>query len=362
MARREFLALGKVFNPEKHKIGGYYISEKLDGVRVFWDGGLTRGRPTVSVPWAGIINPKTGQQKDKIRPTASGLWSRYGNPISAPDWFLNQLPPIPIDGELFAGRGKFQKTVSYVKKEEPVDAEWENINFLAFSCPSLWSVMQTGEIKNAQMVCNLVREDIEAYVRSIATPDWQHLTAPSFESELANLNAYLDSTNEVLELVQQTKLPLDHDEALDVAMRRMHDVTSVGGEGIIIRNPAATWTPKRTADILKGKQVLDAEGTVVGFTSGRKTDKGSKLLGKIGALILDFNGKRLELSGLTDEERLFATDGGLCYAESYPGIDMPDNFEGKHFKRGDRVSFIYRELSDDGIPKEARYYRMRPDE
>ena len=41
---------------------------------------------------------------------------------------------------------------------------------------------------------------------------------------------------------------------------------------------------------------------MTGFTSGRETNKGSRLLGKIGALITDFNGKRLELSGLTDTE------------------------------------------------------------
>ena len=44
---------------------------------------------------------------------------------------------------------------------------------------------------------------------------------------------------------------------------------------------------------------------MVGFTSGRETTKGSRLLGKIGALIVDYQGKRLELSGLTDAEREF---------------------------------------------------------
>jgi hypothetical protein len=36
---------------------------------------------------------------------------------------------------------------------------------------------------------------------------------------------------------------------------------------------------------------------------------------------------------------------------------MPEDFQGKHFKVGDVVTFKYRELSDDGIPKEARYWR-----
>jgi hypothetical protein len=78
----------------------------------------------------------------------------------------------------------------------------------------------------------------------------------------------------------------------------------------------------------------------------------------IGALILDYNGKRLELSGLTDEERRFATEDTEAHAWHNPGEDMPTGTEGKHFKVGDKVEFRYRELSDAGIPKEARYLRQ----
>ena len=38
---------------------------------------------------------------------------------------------------------------------------------------------------------------------------------------------------------------------------------------------------------------------------------------------------------------------------------MPAFFQGKSFKRGQTVTFKYRELTDDGIPKEARYWRRR---
>ena len=106
--RREFLQLADHYDPHKHDVAGWFVSEKLDGTRCFWDGGLTRGLPTEQVPWASIIDPKTGEKKAKIKPVATGLWSRYGNPIMAPDWWLNQLPACPLDGELWAGRGKFQ--------------------------------------------------------------------------------------------------------------------------------------------------------------------------------------------------------------------------------------------------------------
>jgi hypothetical protein len=92
------------------------------------------------------------------------------------------------------------------------------------------------------------------------------------------------------------------------------------------------------------------------------TKRGSKHLGKIGALILDYDGSRLELSGLTDIEREFANNGMAIYAAANPGQDMPNGTFGKCFKVGQLITFKYRELSKDGIPKEARYLRPRGEE
>ena len=98
---------------------------------------------------------------------------------------------------------------------------------------------------------------------------------------------------------------------------------------------------------------------MVGFTSGRETNKGSRLLGKIGALIVDYQGKRLELSGLTDAEREFADPDGPRLGRRESRHRRPYWVEGKQFKKGQTVTFKYRELTDDGIPKEARYWRRR---
>ncbi len=40
------------------------------------------------------------------------FWSRLGNRFHAPDWFVKGLPDVPLDGELWLGRKKFQRTVS----------------------------------------------------------------------------------------------------------------------------------------------------------------------------------------------------------------------------------------------------------
>ena len=44
---REFVQLAQVYDPKKHGIAGWFVSEKLDGMRCLWDGGITRGLPVV---------------------------------------------------------------------------------------------------------------------------------------------------------------------------------------------------------------------------------------------------------------------------------------------------------------------------
>lgn len=362
--KREFLMLGKPYEPNKHKIAGFYMSEKLDGIRCFWDGGLSRGIPTTSVPWANTINPKNGQLKTKVKEIATGLWSRYGNPIAAPDWFLNSLPACPLDGELWCGRGGFQKVTSVCKKDVPIDEEWQEVSFAVFGCPNIFSVFSSGNINNANFVKTIDKDDIERWIRNrepSVLEGFQYLMGePTFAAELANLNAWVDHSAETYFLVRQIKLPDDEQEAREVVEYQKRYVIEQGGEGLILRDPNSVWTPKRVnGTLLKVKGELDDEGVLVGFTSGRQTTKGSKLLGRIGALVLQYRGKRLELSGLTDEEREFANKEAITYAIENPGEEMPLGTRARHFAIGDKITFTYRELTNDGVPKEARYLRKR---
>ncbi|KJA20927.1 hypothetical protein HYPSUDRAFT_42528 [Hypholoma sublateritium FD-334 SS-4] len=83
---------------------GWWMSEKLDGVRTYFDG--------------------------------SQFISRLGNPFTPPNWFLDKLPKdVTLDGELYGGRGEFQSTVSIVKTVNSV--HWKNISFQIFDIPSL---------------------------------------------------------------------------------------------------------------------------------------------------------------------------------------------------------------------------------
>ena len=73
----------------------YWVSEKLDGVRAYWDG--------------------------------KQLISRGGNLIAAPAWFVADFPAQKLDGELWLGRSKFAETLSIVSKQIPVDSEWRQL-------------------------------------------------------------------------------------------------------------------------------------------------------------------------------------------------------------------------------------------
>ena len=81
------------------------MSEKLDGVRAYWDG--------------------------------KSLVSRLGNPFHAPDWFTAGLPDVPLDGELWIGRKKFQRTVSIVRRQDKSDL-WKEVRSSS-STPRRWT-------------------------------------------------------------------------------------------------------------------------------------------------------------------------------------------------------------------------------
>ena len=128
----EFLMLAKVW--KNQNIKGWMCSEKLDGTRAFWDGGITRGIPASEVPWANTVK----DDRLKIPPVATGLWSRSGKVIHAPEWWTNHLPNFFVDGELWMGYGNFQSLRSEVASQ---DGDWDNVEYMVFGCPNIDVVM-----------------------------------------------------------------------------------------------------------------------------------------------------------------------------------------------------------------------------
>ncbi len=84
-------------------ITGWWLSEKLDGVRAYWDG--------------------------------TQFLSRLGNRFHPPDWFLEGFPDHPLDGELFGGRKQFQRTVGIVKRQDKSPL-WKELAYVVFDAPA----------------------------------------------------------------------------------------------------------------------------------------------------------------------------------------------------------------------------------
>lgn len=373
--RREFLQLANKYKPEKNDVSGMFISEKLDGTRCFWDGGVTRGMKTKDVPWAGIWNSKETVweddhwvEKTKIKPVATGLWSRYGNPIIAPDWFLNDLPAVPLDGELWAGRGNFQLNRSIVAGDTP-DPRFDQITYNVYGVPSIHQIFKQGLIKNQQMVRWITDDILKWFLKRIETmPGFELLfNEPSFGDELCFMNDWLAPCQHA-QMHLQHKLPDDREEAAEFVETFLKSVLDKGGEGVVIRDPNVVWTPKRHNGLLKYKPYNDSEAVVIGYTAGVEGKQGNTF-GKIGALRVRWNGVEFDIgSGMKLWERDFEKGEYTQHAKEHPGEVMPQLWEdgcpiqGAFIKIGDTITFKYRELSDDGIPKEAHYWRQRCDE
>jgi len=343
MQNREFLQLAEVFD-KKYRIGGWFLSEKLDGMRAIWDGGISRGLNVEQVPFCNL--EKSGHGK-----IATGLWSRYGHPIFAPDYFLDALPNFAVDGELWWDRNKFQATMSTVKDHVP-GPNWKYHSFQVFDAVPLNVLFKPGKINNpnykmimADYHCNWAVERLRAVKGRIV------IERP-FETQYEFLKMYLKQ-NEFCKLLPQEKLPYNQLSALDLVYKELAKVKELGAEGLILRNNQTYWIPKRHRDLLKVKERLDAEATVVGYNAAEL----GKIHGKIGSLICRFGETVFNLSGLTDEEREFANSDSTLWAISNPGATAPEWVKSKHFPRGKVITFTYSELTIDGVPHKAAFKR-----
>lgn len=349
MAKAESVLLAHDFNPDKHSIAGYYLSDKLDGVRGWWDGGVSRGIPASQVPYANTEK----DFKKLTPPIATGLWTRTNKVVHAPDWFLDLLPNYPLDGEMYCGPGQWQQTQSIVSRDEP-DDRWHLVEYKIIDSPPLEQLFLPRTVK--------VRNDYTFEIQKGAL-DWVKnkgiKSVPAhwnFEFVLKWLSNRHGETGQISR-VAQIALPFKHDEAIKLALEHSRRVVDAGGEGAIVRRRTDIWLPERSWGILKVKPWIDDEGVVVGYYAGKETDKGSKFLGMMGALEIEWQSTVFKISGFTDHERKLPT-AASNWAKANPGSRLPDEFENRTFPRGSVVTFKYRELSDDGVPKEARY--MRP--
>ena len=203
----------------------WWVSEKYDGVRAHWDGRQLR--------------------------------TRGGERIAAPVWFTAGWSALPMDGELWAGRGRFEHAQSAAAREQPDDAQWRALRYMVFDLP--------------------------------AHPG-------SFDERLAALRAAVSALDHTwIQAVPQRKVAGDAE--LQALLR---EVVRGGGEGLMLHRGASLYRAGRGEDLLKLKTHDDAEARVIAHVPGK-----GKHAGRLGALMVETpEGRRFALgTGFTDAQR-----------------------------------------------------------
>lgn len=235
------LMLANEYRPDI-ELAGYWVSEKYDGVRGYWDG--------------------------------QRLLTRGGQVIHAPAWFTENWPTVPMDGELWAGRGRFAFAVSTVRKQQADDVAWRSMRFMVFDLPA------HGGTFDARI--------------------------PSLQTLVAQIG------QDWVQAVEQRRVV--DPESLQ---RWLSDIVKQGGEGLMLHRGASLYRAQRNDDLLKFKLHQDAEATVIAHLPGK-----GKYQGMLGALLVETpQGIRFKLgSGFTDEQRRDPPPIGSQVTYRYRGL------------------------------------------
>jgi DNA ligase-1 len=238
-------------------LAGYWVSEKYDGVRGYWDG--------------------------------RQLWTRGGEAIAAPAWFTAPLPAQPLDGELWAGRGRFEQALSTVRSQTPNDAAWRALRFMVFDLPA-----EPGDFDHRLAALRRLLP--------LAAAPWVVPVPQRRATTHAALQALLDET------------------------------VRAGGEGLMLHRGTSAYRSERTDDLLKFKIYDDAEARVLAHLPGK-----GKHEGRLGALLVE-----------TGEGLRFRLGGGFSDAQRAAPPPI-----------GSLVTYRYNGLNASGVPRFARFMRVR---
>ena len=218
------LLLAQVYRPGL-PLEDYWVSEKYDGVRGFWDGRTLR--------------------------------TRGGETVQAPAWFTAGWPEVPMDGELWAGRGRFSHAQSTTRQQQPGDVAWRQIRFMVFDLPG---------------------------------------DKGTFDQRLPALNALVESLGQPwVQAVPQRRVA--NDAALQALL---HRTVRAGGEGLMLHRGASLYRAGRSDDLIKVKTHEDTEARVVAHLPGK-----GRHAGRLGALLVETpSGQRFRLgAGFSDADR-----------------------------------------------------------
>jgi DNA ligase-1 len=156
-------------------VSGWLMSEKLDGCRAYWDGKYLR--------------------------------TRGGFEIRAPERIMARLPVgVALDGELWGGRGTFQRCRVAVQHRRPEHPDWNGIDFHVFDAPSSEPLeIRLWEARRIARECGLP-------------------------------------------FVEQRRIA-----SAEEAFGEVDRIEAEGGEGVVLRRPGSKYQDRRSDDWLKLK-------------------------------------------------------------------------------------------------------------
>ncbi|MEN8265045.1 MAG: DNA ligase, partial [Nitrospirota bacterium] len=221
-------------------VSTWLMSEKLDGVRGYWDG--------------------------------ERLLSKNGNDLNPPETFVKNFPDFPVEGEIWGGRGTFERTVSIVRKDEAHDG-WLDLKFAIFDLPE---------------------------------------AGGGFEERLNIARRWFDENPSEYAFVIVHK-SVRSKERLKEELQR---VEQLGGEGLILRKPGSLYSTGRSSEVLKVKSYYDMEALVLEHMEGTGRNRG-----RMGSLLVELPDKtRFKIgTGFSDEERINPPPIGSIITFKYYG-------------------------------------------
>ncbi|MGI2260114.1 DNA ligase [Shewanella sp. GXUN23E] len=238
----------------------YWVSEKLDGVRGRWTGTM--------------------------------MLTRSGRQISLPSWFTRDWPVIPLDGELWLGRGHFDQISALVRSSNTSDSDWRDVRFMVFDLPD-------SELP--------------------------------FDGRLQKLRELIGQSGPQLNLELIEQVRVSNEQTL---MGLLEEAVAQGAEGLMLHHQQALYVNGRQPLLMKLKPEFDAEATVIAHVPGK-----GKYNGMLGSLTVRMaDGREFNIgTGFSDELR-----------RQPPPI-------------GSQITFKYKGLTGNGLPRFASYYRVRVD-
>lgn len=205
-------------------VSAYWVSEKLDGVRGYW----------------------TGER----------LLTRSGRDVHLPDGFTDGWPDVPLDGELWLGRNKFDVISGLVRSRKINDPLWHRVRFVAFDLPHSQTPFEQRTLQ------------MKALVGAADSKTLSVVSHQVFDSS-EQLQGYLS------------------------------EVVAKGGEGLMLNADDGLYEPSRTRELLKLKPVYDDEAEVIAHVGGK-----GKYEGLMGAVLVKWQDRQFKIgSGFTLDQR-----------------------------------------------------------